>query len=194
MFRDVEARIKKHNKILFTRNSECLQNLRHLISEQKHLTLVRWAFECVQIPMSELMSKYPDETVIHSAYDLSNAWAHGKVKMPIAKKEILNCHALARKFEQDYDIALCHAIGQGCSTVHVETHALGLVFYELTAIVIKNKYVDYQEEVLDKIKFYMNQLKWFEDDFARLENKQEWAAFLIREETVNKEKLLLEKK
>ncbi len=32
-------------------------------------------------------------------------------------------------------MALCHAVGQACSTVHVETHAIGLPMYELTALV-----------------------------------------------------------
>lgn len=127
------------------------------------------------------------------AYTLSNGWAHGTVKMTVAKRAILNCHALAKEMDQDYDIALCHAIGQGCSTVHVETHALGLVFYELTAIVMKHKYRDYQVEVLDKINYYMDKLKWYQDHIEDFVSKQIWADFLIREGIPNKEKLLLEK-
>jgi hypothetical protein len=193
MFSDVNLRIKKRNKILFARDCECIQELRRLIGEQKHITLVLWVFECLQIPLSEMVLKYPDKMEIKMACDLSSGWAHRKVKMTVAKRAILNCHAIAKELEQEYDIALCHAIGQGCSTVHVETHALGLVFYELTAIVIKHKYKDYQEEVLDKIKFYISKLKWYREHTDDLVKSQTWAEFLIREGVPNKEKLLLEK-
>lgn len=189
----MDLRIKKRNKILFARNSECLQELRRLISEQKHITLILWVFECLQIPMNEMISKYPDKMEIQLAYDHSNGWAHGKVKMTVAKRAILNCHSLSRELENDQDIALCHAIGQGCSTVHVETHALGMAFYELTAIVIKHKYKDYQVEVLDKIKFYINKLLWYQEHTDDLVKNQVWTEFLIRENSSNKEKLLLEK-
>ena len=161
--------------------------------EQKHITLILWVFECLQIPMNEMISKYPDKMEIKMAYDLSNGWAHGKVKKTIAKRAILNCHSLSRELEYERDIALCHAIGQGCSTVHVETHALGMVFYELTAIVIKHKYKDYQVEVLDKIKFYISKLLWYQEHADELVKNQVWAEFLIRDEIPNKEKLLMEK-
>ncbi|MDF2586408.1 MAG: hypothetical protein K0S41_249 [Anaerocolumna sp.] len=179
--------------MLFARNSECLKDLRRLISEQKHITLVLWAFECLQIPMNELMSKYPDKIEIRKAYEFSNGWAHGTVKMTIAKRAIIRCDAVAKEMDQEYDIALCHAIGQGCRTVQVETHALSMVLYELSAMVIKNHYKDYQTEVLDKITFYINKLKWCQKQVESLESLQGWADFLIRDDIPNKEKLLLEK-
>lgn len=190
MFNDVKLKIKKKNKIFFSRKSESLQNLRSVICRQTHLTLVLWAFDCLQIPMSELMLKYPNEYDIQSAYDMCLAWAHGTIKMPPAKKAILNCHAVAKKFNDDYDIALCHAVGQGCATVHVETHALGLVFYELTAIVIKCGYSNFEEMVLDKINFYTHRLEWWEENAGQCLSNEKWADFLIRPETENKEKLL----
>ena len=44
--------------------------------------------------------------------------------MPVAKKAILECHAMAKELTDIADIALCHAIGQACSVVH--TPKLGL--------------------------------------------------------------------
>ena len=58
MFTDVEIKIKKKNSILFTKNSDCLQALCQLISEQRHTALVLWAFDCMQMPLNELMMKY----------------------------------------------------------------------------------------------------------------------------------------
>jgi len=162
-----------------------------MIAQQRHTTLVLWAFECLQIPINKLMTKYSDETSIQGAYDACNLWAEGKIKMPSAKKEILQCHAVAKRLDNSYDIALCHAIGQGCSTVHVETHALGLVVYELTAIVIENNYTNYQSQVIQKIDFYEDRLMWWQENIDDIEPKRSWAEFLIRPTKENKEKLLL---
>lgn len=190
MFADVEKKIKKKNQILFSRESESLNGLRALICEQTHLTLCLWAFDCLQIPMLALASKYPEETDIPSAYAFSLAWAHGELKMPLAQRGILDCHAVAKRLDNAYDIALCHAIGQGCSTVHVETHALGLVLYELTAIVIQCGYVDYENSVLEKIDFYTQKLLWWQAHGSAYAANEKWAEFLTRANQVNKEKQL----
>ena len=50
--------------------------------------------------------------------------------MPQAKAAILACHALAREWDSPEDIALCHAVGQGCSVVHTAGHAMGYPIYE----------------------------------------------------------------
>lgn len=193
MFDDVELRIKKKNKILFSRESKSLQNLQGAICRQTHLTLVFWAFDCLQIPMRELMLKYPEESDIQSAYDVCLAWAHGTVKMPPAKKAILHCHAVAKRLHNDYDIALCHAVGQGCAAVHVETHALGLVFYELTALVIQCGYLNYEEIVSEKISCYAHRLAWWEANAEQYRFQEKWADFLLRPEAENKEKVLNKK-
>lgn len=193
MFQDVENKIKKKNKILFNRESEALQDLRYLISRQNHITLVLWAFDCLKTPVKELMEKYPEEKAIQETFDLSLAWAHGQIKMPQAKKTILACHAVAKKLTDEVEIALCHAIGQGCGTVHVETHALCLPFYELTAIVIKSEYVNYQDEVLSKIDFYMKKLKWWQENSKDYIANETWADFLLKPGKVNKEAILLSK-
>lgn len=192
VFADVNNKIKRKNKILFTRGSESLQELRNLICEQQHLTIVLWAFDCLQIPISQLKEKYPQEDTFHLAYDLCIAWAHGKIKMPIAQKAILSCHGIAKKLDDNYYIALCHAVGQGMASVHVETHALGLVFYELTAIVIKCGYINYEKDVVAKIDFYIKKLKWWQENILKYYENEEWADFLIRPNAVNKEKLLKE--
>ncbi len=192
MFTDVEYKIKKRNQILFSRDSDCLHELRMLICEQKHLTLVLWVFECMKDALDILMLEFPQETAFINAYDTSYAWASGKVKMPIAKKAILECHAVAKRIDNACYIALIHAIGQGCSTVHVDTHALGLMFYELTAIVIKNNYINYEYEVLDRITYYIERLKWWENNIDTCEKSQEWAGFIVKPKE-NKEKLMMNK-
>ncbi len=190
MFTDVKLKIRRKNKILFSRESESLQGLRNLICQQTHLTLVLWALDCVQIPLQLLMGKYPQETDILAAHDCSLAWAHGEIKMPVAKKAILACHGVAKRMSDAADIALCHAIGQGCSAVHVETHAMGLAFYELTAIVVQCGYENFEERVLDKIDFYIGKLIFWQDNAETCRTSDKWADFLLRSADENKEKLL----
>ncbi len=96
--------------------------------------------------------------------------------------------------DDQYDIALCHALGQGCSSVHVETHAIGLVFYELTAIVIAHQYHDYEQSMIEKIHDYESRLLWWQEHAKEYIHSQTWATFLIRKDKVNKEKLLYEKR
>lgn len=191
MFEDVEEKLKRKNKVLFTRESKCLKDLIELIKKQKHRTLVLWAFECIKGPLKIFEEKYPNEKRPRKAIELCKKWAEGEIKMPEAKRAILDCHAVCKEIDDEYYIALCHGIAQGISTVHVETHALGLPFYELTSIVIKNR-DNYAEKVKEKIKYYIDTLTYFQNNVDKLNNK--WAKFLLNDKVPNKEKLLWEKK
>lgn len=78
------------------------------------------------------------------------------------------------------------------ATVHVETHALGLAFYELTAIVLKYGKEEYQKPVSDKIDYYCHQLLFWQENTDKIRN--EWAGFLTDDARPNKERLLNEKR
>ena len=82
MFSDVEIKLKKGNKILFSRDSQCLQELIELIQLQNHRTLVMWALDCAKVPLKQFEAKYPDEHLLRTSLKLCEAWARGKVKMP----------------------------------------------------------------------------------------------------------------
>ncbi|AEV29566.1 hypothetical protein SpiGrapes_1770 [Sphaerochaeta pleomorpha str. Grapes] len=179
---------KKGNQLLFSRDSECLQDLMHLIGEQKHRTLVLWAFDCAQAPLTLFEIGHPLETRPRTALQTCQAWARGDVKMPVARKAILACHAVAKEHTDTVTGLLAHAIGQACSTVHVETHALGLVFYELSAIVYTQGLDGCQMAVEEKIKSYYDRLLYWQGEIEHFEGS--WAPFLLDEHTENKEKVL----
>lgn len=187
---DVKEKMSKKNKILFSRDSSCLQELLQLLRKQNHRTIVLWAFECVKEPVQLLKERYPDEKRPQNVVDLCKEWAKGKIKMPIAKKAILEVHALAKELDNPVDIALCHAVGQGCSAVHVETHAIGLVFYELTALVREYGFDDCEKIIEEKINGYIYCLKQCEKKIN--DESLIWASFLLKDKE-NKEKLLYEK-
>ena len=190
MFEDVELKLKKRNKILFSRESKCLNEFIELIRKQNHRTLVLWAFECVQELLEIFEIAYPDEVRPRNAFELCQKWAQGEVKMPVAKRAILNCHQACKDIHNDYLIALCHAIGQGLSTVHVETHAIGLPIYELSAIVFNNKDC-YEQVVLDKIEYYKERLIYYQNHIDKIE--YQWADFLLKD-APNKEDELWNKR
>ena len=187
--KDVDTKLQKKNKVLFNRQSECLQKLRSMIEKQTHRTMILWAFDCVKMPLTTMQLKYPEETRFQNAYTLCDLWAQGEIKMPIAKRAILDAHAVAKEWDDPVDIALCHAIGQGLSSVHVETHALGLVFYELSAIVFANK--EYESLVKQKVKYYEERLRYWEKQ-TDITNRK-WAAFILKSPMPNREWLLHQK-
>lgn len=192
MFTDVEQKLKKKNMVLFSRDSECLQDLRRLIEQQKHRTLVMWALDCAKIPLAQFEEKYPYELRPRAALELCEAWAGGKIKMPAAKRAILDTHTVAKEIDDRVCGALCHAIGHAGATVHVETHGLGLPFYELTSLVFRFGKDGYQKQVCEKIGYYCQRLVYWQEKIDML--NLEWASFLLDDNRPNKEKLLSEKR
>ena len=191
MFSDVEIKLKKRNEILFSRGSHCLQELIKLIQLQNHRTLVVWALDCAKLPLEQLEAKYPDERRPRTCLELCEAWARGKIKMPIAKQAILDSHAVAKEIDDSEYGALCHAIGHAGAAVHVETHALGLPIYELTAIVFKYGKVNFPKPVSEKINYYYTRMLYWQENTDKL--GLDWADFLLDDTRPNKERLLSEK-
>lgn len=192
MFSDVEIKLKKRNKVQFSRDSKCLQDLIKLIQLQNHRTLVMWALDCAKVPLEQFEAKYPHEHRPRICLELCENWARGIIKMPIAKRAILDSHAVAKEINDGEYGALCHAIGHAGATVHVETHALGLAFYELTAIVLKYGRDNFQKPVSEKISYYLSRLLYWQENTDKL--GFDWAGFLLDDTRPNEEKLLSDKR
>ncbi|MGI1658406.1 MAG: putative immunity protein [Desulfitobacterium sp.] len=159
---------------------------------QNHRTLVVWALDCAKLTLEQFETKYANERRPRTCLELCEDWARGKIKMPIAKRAILDAHAVAKEINDDEYGALAHAIGHAGATVHVETHALGLVIYELTAIVLKCDKKEYQKPVSEKIDYYYQRLLYWQNNTDKLGS--EWADFLADDTRPNKERLLSEKR
>ncbi len=188
MFTDVDIKIKKGNKILFSRESECLQDLIKLIAKQNHRILVMWALDCAKTTLAQFEEKYPDELRPRRALELCKMWSRGKIKMREARRAILDAHAVAKEINDDEYGALAHAIGHAGAAVHVETHAIGLAIYELTAIVLKYEKDDYKKPVTEKINYYYKRLLYWQDMTDKL--RIDWVGFLADDTRPNKEKML----
>ena len=173
---EVCAKAKRHNQILFAKDSFLLDNLRHLINQTNRRALILWALELAEETARELAEKYPENHRPQEAITASRAWAAGEIKMPRAKRAILNCHTMAKELADPADIARCHAVGQACSVVHTSGHALGYPVYELTAIVLELGLDDCRDAVEHRVIYYEQRLHyWAEHEKSCSQN---WASFL----------------
>ena len=124
-FDEVRARDKRGNQVLFAKDSVFLEDLRSMISSQSHRALVLWALDLADESVTQLASRYPNDSRPREALDAARAWAAGEIKMRQAQQKILACHAVAKDIDTREDIAMCHAVGQACSVVHTVGHAIG---------------------------------------------------------------------
>lgn len=176
-------------KILFSRDSDCIQPIRDLIEQQKHRTLVMWALDCAPRVLEIFEKQYPNEKRPHIALEIAQAWARGEVKMPVAKKAIHAAHSAATEAEASPAAqAAARAMGHAAATVHVETHALGLVFYGLTAFVYAEGLENYDAVVKRECDFFYERLQYWQDHIDTVDTP--WAGFLLKDDAPNKERLL----
>lgn len=54
--------------------------------------MVMWALDCAKLPLSQFESKYHGECRPRICLELCESWARGKIKMPMAKRAILDSH------------------------------------------------------------------------------------------------------
>ena len=173
---DVSGKAKRHNQILFSKESFLLADLRHLIDQSNRRVLILWALELAEETALQLAERYPEDLRPREAIDTARAWAAGEIKMPTAKQAILNCHAMAKELTDPADIARCHAVGQACSVVHTVGHALGYPMYALTAIVLELGLDDCSESVVQRVMYYEQRFRyWMEYEKTC---QQKWAGFL----------------
>lgn len=188
---DVKVKLKKRNQVLFTRDSKCLQELLVEIRKYPHRVLAIFSLECAKVPATLLKEKTNNDPRLDLALDLCTKWMKGYVKMPVAKRALLDVHAIAKETNDKYVIALAHAIGQACGSVHVETHTIGLVMYELTSIVVKYGIENCEPYLYEKLEYYKSML--VECDKRCKGDTLEWAKFLKKDDPENKGMVLYKK-
>ena len=181
-------------KLLVTRESACLQPIRELIEKQKHRTLVMWSIDCAEHILPIFEEKHPHDKRPREAVEAAKAWAHGKIKMPLAKKAAHAAHNAATLVAED-DPAACaaaRAMGHVVGAVHVETHAIGVVMYGITAFVYAADQKDADAVIARQCDWLYDRLLFWESHIDEVDST--WAPFLLRDDVPNKEKLLRQKK
>ena len=144
----------KLRKMLGAADSPYIVSLMRLIETQSKTTLANWSIDYAENHFVKIYYKaYPGDARPQMALDAAREWLAGKIKLPEAKRIILNeCHAAARAAEaQPAAQAAARACGQAAASIHTATHALGLVFYGAAAIAYDHAGIEQPAEVYDKI-------------------------------------------
>ncbi len=176
-------------KILFSRESESIQPIRSLVEKQTHKALVLWTLDCAPRFLEIFEKYYQTETRPRELLAIAELWRKGEVKMPVAKKAIHAAHNAATDAEEFPSAqAAARAIGHAAATIHVETHALGIVFYGLTSLVYEEKPEDVNAFVAKECDWFIDKLKYWEVNYNKVDRR--WASFLVKETMPNKEALL----
>lgn len=184
-------------KILFTRDSLTLQPLRDMIEKQTHKALVLWALDCARTNYLRNFEQFhTGDSRPREALDTAEQWARGYVKMPVAKKAIHAAHEAAAAVGDANPLdagimAAGRAIGHAAATVHVETHAMGVVMYGLTSAHYLSMPDGYELAAMEELRWLTDRLRYWQK--AAAEDQGSWAEFLQNETMPNKEALLRKK-
>ena len=181
-------------KLLVNRDSTFLQPIKKLIENQKRRTLVMWTLECAEGVLPIFESKFPNDKRPREALEAAKSWAFGQIKMSVAKKAAHAAHNAATKAGDENPAARATArtMGHVVGTVHVKTHAIGVVMYALTAFVYENIQKNAEEVIAEKCDWFCNRLKCWEKNIDQVE--KEWAPFLLKDTHPNKETKIISKK
>lgn len=172
----LEYRIKAKRQILFSKDDDVMMSLISLIDRTPRKAIILWALELAEETVKLLEIKYPLENRPRTALTLTRMWVSGKVKMPLAKRAILDCHVVAKEITSPVDIARCHAIGQACGTVHTKGHAAGFLMYDLTAMIRENGIDNCDEIIQERMNYYIERLIYWKENYSY--GSKEWAGFL----------------
>lgn len=177
MQKTLETRIKAQRQILFSKDDACMQAIARLLEGRSRRVVVSWALDLAGETALLLRQKYPEDTRPADALALTWQWARGNIKMPMAKQAILACHNAAKALSNPEDIAHYHAVGQACSTVHANGHAIGYPIYDLTALVRKCGTEQAETYIQQRIAHYVDRLVYWES--ACQSDFEQWAHFLL---------------
>ena len=175
---EVRQRSRRGNQVLFAKDSACLRDLAELLRPAPHRVAVLWGLELARGSVEELEERYPAERRPREAWEAAWDWASGKIKMRLAQRKILDCHALAKELDSPADRALCHAVGQACAIIHTAGHALGYPIYDLTALVNRLGLEHCAQAVEERRRVYTDRLLYWQEHAG--EYRGTWAEFLLK--------------
>ncbi|MHC1720395.1 MAG: putative immunity protein [Clostridiaceae bacterium] len=126
----------KTRKMLSDWDAPCIQSLVKLIETQSKATLANWAVDYAEAVLLPLWTKFhPEDLRPENALEAARQWLSGTIKLPQAKKAILECHGAARENDGNpVAQAAARAIGQSASTIHSARHCIGLPLYGALAV------------------------------------------------------------
>ena len=175
---EIETRLKRKNQLLIAKDSIILQELQDVLAVSSPKTIIYWSLRESERIARRLDDQFHDPLFLETAI-FAWLWAMGEKKMYEVKPSILAVHGYAKKTDDPVVQALCHALGQGCSTVHTVKHAIGLPMYEMTAMV-KERGIDDLSYLVEMKEYYIRELLDARDCVRNV--KMSWAKFIGKHE------------
>lgn len=178
----------RRRKILFSRNSPVIAPLWAKIKQQNHRAIVLWTLDGAKRYLSIYEAAFQSDPRPRELLEAGWFWAQGQMKTPEAKKWILEVHRIADALD-DHPVeqAALRALAHAVAAIHVETHALGMVFYGLTALAYQAQPEGIDAFAQKEIQAEIKRLGYWAKE--EKETKWKWAGFL-RKDAPNKEALL----
>lgn len=177
----LNKRLKARRQILFSKEDCPIFTLMMDLESLPRKVTTLWALEMAALSAEVLEKRYVSDPRPGIAVEQSRLWAQGNVKMVQAKCAILDCHAMANELSDLSDIALCHAVGQACSTVHTVRHAIGYPIYHLTAIVRENGVSGCNDLISQAFDLYYGRLGFWSHHYLD-DPALKWASFIEKGE------------
>ena len=94
---------------------------------------IAWAFKEVEKPIQRLKRKFPEYTTPRDCKRLGELYLEGRVPLVQVRDVITELHEEANLLE-GADKALALSVCEGISSLNTKSHALGYVFFYLTAL------------------------------------------------------------
>ena len=171
---------KTKKKILFSASDSRVAKIAEAFAKcgRRGAAAAAYAIAGKYVKLYELAEEKRSDKV-RVAYGAGALWAKGTIKMPEARVKILAAHSAARAAYSPVACAAARAVAQAVSTVHAPKHAMGVVYYGLTAIALaKGGDVDCAE-----IDREVERMLAIIDGYAESEPSPDgWAAFMLTKE------------
>ena len=94
---------------------------------------IDWAFREVERPIRRLKRKFPGYTTPRDCKRLGELYLEGRIPLSQVTDAVSDLYSEASLLD-GADRALALSVGEGISSLRTKSHALGYVFYYLTAL------------------------------------------------------------
>lgn len=105
-------------------------------SEDDRRELIAWAVACAERVLPLFERARPDDPRPREALAGAMSFARGEVRVGVARRLAVACHAAARDAAEPAATAAARACGHAVAVAHMGSHARGLPYYGLRAVAL----------------------------------------------------------
>jgi hypothetical protein len=141
----------------------------HLMKQSKHDAIL-WCTKIIESMLIPCLQRHHyDVKECNETLDSVKQWLNKEVKFTQVKPKILTLHEQARhQCQQPIVMGCLRAIAHGCSSVHAQAHAMGVIYYGVLALA-KEQCINEDNPCLEIVveKFMIEMMNAFYDIHER---------------------------